>query len=102
MWGSATEGRDKQNNKKNHYDDYSSEDDDEQGRHRKKKHNIAAAQHDLEAEPHEGVGIFVGLEVLDGSQYTVVKNKKGGSVLQLLHSDGDDKDPEEDHEVVGG
>jgi ATP-dependent RNA helicase DDX24/MAK5 len=36
-----------------------------------------SAERDLEADPNEGVGIFLGLEVLDGSQYDVVE--EGGT-----------------------
>lgn len=32
-----------------------------------------SAERDLEADPNEGVGMFFGLEVLDGSQYDVVE-----------------------------
>ena len=35
------------------------------------------AERDLEADPKEGVGFFYGLEVLDGSMYSVVE--EGGS-----------------------
>jgi DEAD/DEAH box helicase len=43
-----------------------------------------SASTELEAEPAEGVGIFFGLEVLDGSQYTVEVDGNGSKRLKIL------------------
>lgn len=49
---------------RNHYDD---------------KTLSARASHDLEADPTEHPGVFLGLEVLDGSQYKIITDEKTGT-----------------------
>jgi ATP-dependent RNA helicase DDX24/MAK5 len=49
-----------------------------------------SANHDLEAEPGEAVGIFFGLEVIDGSQYTLERSKTSSNnhcIMKIRNSD---------------
>jgi ATP-dependent RNA helicase DDX24/MAK5 len=52
--------------------------------------------HDLEAEPGEAVGIFLGLEVIDGSQYTLERSNTTSNhcimkIQKKMESDGADE-----------
>ena len=49
-----------------------------------------SAERDLQADPAEGVGMFLGLEVLDGSQYSVIE--EGGHKRLVPKGRGNDKE----------
>jgi DEAD/DEAH box helicase len=56
-----------------------------------------SAERDLQADPAEGVGMFLGLEVLDGSQYSVVE--EGGHKRLVPKRKGDNREKPLDKKV---
>jgi len=100
-WQSVTVGlAEPSSSETNHYDSDDGEQDltGDQKRKSSKKNSNKRIRDDLEEQPNEDVGMFYGLEVIDGSQYTV--ETRNDTKYMVMHGSQSDTNTDMKNDVA--